>query len=69
MSANRDLECAEYILLLKRIFEKLYEDVFEAFHRTPNIISSKPYVERALRLIQSGLNIVSEMQICVTSNS
>ena len=48
--------------MLKRILEKLYDDVFEAFHRTPNIISSKPYLERALRLVQSGLNIVDEMR-------
>jgi len=48
--------------LLKRVFEKLYDDIFEAFHRTPDTISSKPYVERALRLAQSGLSIVNEMQ-------
>ncbi|HIQ56198.1 MAG TPA: hypothetical protein EYH59_05940 [Pyrodictium sp.] len=62
MGANEHLGCIEHILLLKRILEKLYDDVFEAFHRTPNIISSKPYLERALRLVQSGLNIVDEMR-------
>ena len=62
LSVNEHLGCMEYILLLKRVFEKLYDDIFEAFHRTPDTISSKPYVERALRLAQSGLNIVNEMQ-------
>jgi len=65
LSVNEHLSCIEYVLLLKRIFEKLYDDIFEAFHRTPGIISSKPYLERALRLVQSGLNIVNEMrEIC-----
>ena len=65
LSVNEHLSCIEYILLLKRVFEKLYDDIFEAFHRTPSIISSKPYLERALRLVQSGLSIVNEMQeIC-----
>ncbi|WP_048061592.1 hypothetical protein [Hyperthermus butylicus] len=38
-----------------RLLRKLYEDVFEAYNRTPPVISSRPHIERALRLAEAGL--------------
>lgn len=40
----------------ERLFRKLLEDAVEAYHRTPVHISSRPYIERILRLAQSGLS-------------
>jgi hypothetical protein len=44
-----------------RLFKKLYEDVFEAYARTPTAVSSKPYIERALRLVKAGLTYSAEL--------
>ncbi len=43
---------AEYFA---RLFRKLLEDVEEAYYRTPLHVSSRPYIERMLRLVQAGL--------------
>lgn len=37
------------------IFRKLYENIYEAYARTPLSVSSRPYIERVLKLVQSGL--------------
>ena len=51
----------DYVEYFVRLFSKLYEDLFEAYSRTPNFITSKPYVERALRLAQSGLSAAKSL--------
>ena len=43
-----------------RLFRKLLEDITEALHRTPVSTSSRPYVERALRLVQAGYTAALE---------
>ncbi len=43
----------EFVELVYRISRKLLEDLLEAYHRTPYTVSSKPYVERALRLVRA----------------
>lgn len=48
------LLCAE---TLERILGKLLEDLVEAYHRTPHPVSSKPYIERGLRLAESGVTV------------
>ncbi len=52
-------DCSVYDIF-ERIFHKLYEDLIEAYLRTPQIIASKPYIERALRLTQAGLTLSRE---------
>ncbi len=53
--------CAElrdallYARTVVRMFEKLLDDVFEAYHRTPYVVSSRPYIERGLRLSEAGV--------------
>jgi len=47
--------------LFERIFEKLHEDLTEAYFRTPNIISSKPYIARALNLTRSSLSLAQQL--------
>ena len=47
-------ECVHYEFFY-RLLRKLYEDVFEAYHRTPPVVSSRPHIERALRLAGAGL--------------
>ncbi len=44
---------AEYFT---RLFRKLLEDAEEAYYRTPVHVSSRPYMERVLRLVRAGLN-------------
>lgn len=44
---------AEYFT---RLFRKLLEDAEEAYYRTPVHVSSRPYMERVLRLVQAGLS-------------
>ena len=50
-----------YVEYFVRLFSKLYEDLFEAYSRTPSFVTSRPYVERALRLAQSGLSTAKEL--------
>ncbi len=56
MTEENPLSMCEEIEYFVRLFQKLLEDVEEAYFRTPVYISSRPYVERMLRLIQSGLS-------------
>jgi len=44
---------AEYFT---RLFRKLLEDAEEAYYRTPVHVSSRPYMERVVRLAQAGLS-------------
>lgn len=55
MTEQRDL-CRTYEYFYN-LFKKLYENTYEAYARTPFSVSSKPYIERVLRLVQSGLSI------------
>jgi hypothetical protein len=48
--------------LFERIFEKLHEDLIEAYFRTPDIIASKPYVARALNLSRSALSFTQQLR-------
>ncbi|KSW11722.1 hypothetical protein CF15_02590 [Pyrodictium occultum] len=50
-----------YLEYFARLFGKLYEDVFEAYSRTPQHISSRPHMERALHLVQSGLSAAQQL--------
>ncbi len=45
----------ELARLYAGIFRKLNEDLFEAYARTPVSVSSRPYIERALRLVRAGM--------------
>ncbi len=53
--------CRELAELYRGLFRKIYEDSFEAYARTPVTVSSRPYVERILRLAQAGLTAAEEM--------
>ncbi|BEP18112.1 hypothetical protein PYJP_14640 [Pyrofollis japonicus] len=54
MISDRDF-CFE-VEYFHRLFKKLFEDVEEAYFRTPIHVSSRPYIERMYRLIQAGLS-------------
>ena len=60
------LSVGEYLEFFERLFRKLLEDALEAYHRTPMHISSRPYVERILRLTQAGLTAAMEARRCHT---
>jgi len=51
-----DCSCRELASFYRGVFEKLLEDILEAYLRTPITVSSRPYVERALRLVQAALS-------------
>ncbi len=55
MTERKDL-CRTYEYFYN-LFKKLYENAYEAYARTPLSVSSRPYIERVLRLAQSGLSI------------
>ncbi len=57
---NKCSEVITYLELLRRIFSKILEDSIEAYHRTPQHISSKPYIERIMHLAQAGVNATLE---------
>ncbi len=42
------------------LMSKLYENIFEAYMRTPISLSAKPYLERALHLVMAGINFSEE---------
>ncbi|GEM_PF-5156948 len=47
------------------VFRKIVEDLFEAYARTPATVSSRPYIERALRLARAGLTeSISILETC-----
>ena len=51
MPSNKDNDIDSEELLIK-VLKRTIEDLIEAYFRTPHYISSKKYVERALRRIQ-----------------
>ncbi len=51
MPNNKDNDIDSEELLI-RVLKRTIEDLIEAYFRTPYFISSKKYVERALRRIQ-----------------
>ena len=53
-------ELCSRLKVFNGVFRKLYEDLIEAYLRTPQVVSSKPYIERALRLVQAGLTLSIE---------
>jgi len=61
MTSSACMVDESYVEYFVRLFSKLYEDVFEAYNRTPDFIAAKPYIERALRLVQSGLSTAKEL--------
>ncbi len=52
--------CRELLDLLRRINRKALGDLAEALLRTPPHISSRPYIERAYRLLRSSLEALEE---------
>ncbi len=43
------------------IFKRTFEDLHEAYYRTPAFISSKIYILRALNRVKAGINLCSEI--------
>lgn len=58
---DRVKACEESLKLLLSIFEKIHEDILEAYRRTPVTVSSRPYAERAFRLSLAGITIVKNL--------
>ena len=50
------LDRDEYLDYIERMLKKTFEDLLEAYFRTPPHVSSKKYVYRALRRIQNALS-------------
>ncbi len=62
---DRKESCAELARLQLGLFRKLYEDIFEAYARTPYEISSRPHIERALSLAKAGLTYSKQLiELC-----
>ena len=55
-------ECSDIITAIQRIAFKMMEDLQEAYLRTPVITASRPYIERALMLVKSLINLVRMYQ-------
>jgi hypothetical protein len=52
---------------VSRIFDKIFEDLVEAYHRTPLTVSSRPYIERGLRLAEAGVSVSRALYSQLTS--
>ncbi len=62
MPDNRDSNDIDSGELLIRILKRTMEDLVEAYFRTPYYVSSKKYVERALRRIQHAYSYMISMK-------
>ena len=60
MSSEREELCF-LVETLRRIGLKIHQNLAEALERTPHIISSRALIESSLRLSESLINIVRDM--------